>query len=122
MEKHLEVMKQSLALLETVIDGLKHNQKLINEGKHDESILLFENTVQAFSTVERSFEGLPENLLTSESKEISIKVKNAIELVVDAYESKAYGKVQEILQFTLIPTYNKWKSGLEDNFQRYLIS
>ncbi len=115
-------MKQSLALLETVIDGLKHNQKLINEGKHDESILLFENTVQAFSTVERSFEGLPENLLTSESKEISIKVKNAIELVVDAYESKAYGKVQEILQFTLIPTYNKWKSGLEDNFQRYLIS
>lgn len=56
MEKHIEVIKQSMNLLETVKEGLQHIQKLSHEGKYEATIQLFENVVFAFSTVEKSLD------------------------------------------------------------------
>lgn len=40
MDKHIDVMKQSLELQDTLMEGLKHIQIQINEGKYEDSILL----------------------------------------------------------------------------------
>ncbi|WP_339213811.1 hypothetical protein [Ornithinibacillus sp. FSL M8-0202] len=121
MDKHIDVMKQSLELQDTLMEGLKHIQIQINEGKYEDSILLFEEAVRAYSMIEKSLKGLPEGVLSDENIKLAEKVKVTIELVVSAYESYSYGKVQEILQFTLIPSFKKWKSELEKNFNQYLV-
>jgi hypothetical protein len=122
MEKYINDMKQSTELLETILVGLEHIQKLLGEGKVDYSILLFEDTVQAFSMIETSVEGFPSETVLEELPLLTDNVRNAIQLIVSAYESKNYAKVQEVLQFSLLPKYKKWKNNLNKMFNSYLLS
>ena len=56
MEKYIEVMKQSLELSETILEGLQHIQKLLSEGKSEQTIFLFEDTLVAYETIVRTIE------------------------------------------------------------------
>src|SRR5690625_1546206 len=122
MEKYISVMKQSIELLNTVQEGLEHVQALLKEGKFEESIPLFGDIVLGFSTTERTVVRLPEEILYEEVKTFTIKVRKALDLVVGTYETKNYYKMQEILQFTLLPRFKRWKDLLEEMFSSYLAS
>lgn len=122
MEKHIDVMKQSVELSETILEGLQHIQKLLGEGKFEETMSMFEDVVSAFSTMQQSLTPVTEKLENQEIDAKAIKVQADLELVVSAYEAKSHGKVQEIIQFTLTPQLKKWKEALEKTFQPYIIS
>ncbi|MFD1849058.1 hypothetical protein [Oceanobacillus bengalensis] len=122
MEKNTEVMQQSKELLQTVNEALQHIQNLLKEGKFESTITLFGDVVQAYSAVEGAVDHLPDELLSVENRELTTEVRNAIELIVSAYESKDYGKVQEVLQLSLIPRFSKWQEDLESVFEQYLVS
>ncbi|WP_077214806.1 hypothetical protein [Bacillus dakarensis] len=122
MEKHIEVMKQSLELSETILEGLQHIQKLLSEGKSEQTIFLFEDTLLAYETISKAI-----NLAVTELNNESISAKQAefsqaADLVVTAYEEKNYAKVQEILQFTLVPQFKKLKEELEQAFNPFVVS
>lgn len=122
MEKYIEVMKKSQELAETVLEGLQHIQKLIGEGKHEQSILLFEDVLLAYSTIGRSIDSAIRKLGNDNVSVQQADVSKAAELVVSAFEEKNYAKVQEVLQFTLIPQFKKLKAELEQAFQPFLVS
>ncbi|MGY0692118.1 hypothetical protein ACW2QC_04900 [Virgibacillus sp. FSP13] len=122
MEKYIDVMKQSTMLQETAYEGLQHIQVLLKEGKFEESIALFSETVQAFSSIEEAVIGLPDEILTEDSKSLTTEVRNAFNIVVSSYELKEYGKVQEVLQFTLTPRFKRWMEELVEAFTPYLVS
>ena len=122
MEKYIEVMKQSLDLSGTILEGLQHIQKLLGEGKIDETMALFEDVISAFAVVERSIEPVKEELHDHELEDKVKSVKGALEHVVSAYEVKNHGKVQEVMQFTFVPQFKKLKDELERAFRPYLIS
>lgn len=122
MEKHIEVMKKSLDLSETILEGLQHTKKLLSEGKHEQSVFIFEDILQAFATIGRTIAPVLKEL---NNESISLKqaeFSQAADLVVTGYEEKNYTKVQEILQFTLIPRFKKLKEELEQTFNPYLVS
>ncbi|KAF0825138.1 hypothetical protein V7200_17810 [Cytobacillus firmus] len=122
MEKYIEVMKKSQELAETVLEGLQHIQKLIGEGKHEQSILLFEDVLLAYSTIGRSIDSVIRELGNDTVSAQQADVSKAAELVVSAFEEKNYAKVQEVLQFTLIPQFKKLTAEFEKAFQPYLVS
>ena len=122
MEKYIEVMKQSLDLSGTILEGLQHIQNLLGEVKIDETMALFEDVISAFAVVERSIEPVKEELHDHDLEEKVKSVKGALEHVVSAYEVKNYGKVQEVMQFTFVPQFKKLKDELERAFRPYLIS
>jgi hypothetical protein len=122
MEKYINEMKHSTELLETILVGLEHIQKLLSEGKVEFSILLFEDNFQAFSMIETSVERFPSETLPEELPLLTDNVRNAIQIIVSAYESQNYAKVQEALQFALLPKYIEWKHELEKVFNSYLLS
>jgi hypothetical protein len=88
MEIYNDVLKRSTELLETVQEGLLHILKRLNEGHFEDTIYLFEDAVEAFSVIERSLNVIPKYLLNEDLSELTVKVKNAIELAVGAYELK----------------------------------
>ncbi|WP_106496600.1 hypothetical protein [Lentibacillus sp. Marseille-P4043] len=122
MEKYIDVMKQTTMLQETVYEGLQHIQALLKEGKFEETIALFSETVQAFSSIEKAVIGLPDDILTEESKSLTTEVRDAFKIVVSSCELKEYGKVQEVLQFTLTPRFQRWMEELNKAFMPYLVS
>ncbi|UCZ52687.1 hypothetical protein LGQ02_18045 [Bacillus shivajii] len=122
MEKYIDVMKQSVDLSQTILEGLQHIQKLQGEGKFEETMYLFEDVVAGFSSVEKSMQPLLKELNNDELEARMNSVKIALDLVVSSYESNNYGKVQEIMQFTLVPQFMKLKQELERTFETYLLS
>src|SRR5690625_3816885 len=115
-------MKQSTELLDTAYEGLQHMQKLFKEGKFEDTIPLFTNIVQAASSIESAIETLPKELLSDDIAVTRAKVIKALDIVVELYESMNYGKIQEVLQFTLIPIYKTWKQACDTAFRRYVVS
>lgn len=122
MEKHIEVMKQSLELSETLLEGLQHIQKLLNEGKSEQTIFLFEDTLVAYETIARTVESVVNELNNESIPAQQAVFSQAADLVVTAYEERNYAKVQEVLQFTLVPRFKKLKEQLEEVFKPYVIS
>ncbi|MCL7746704.1 hypothetical protein [Halalkalibacter alkaliphilus] len=122
MEKQIEVMKQSVELSGTIVEGLEHIQKLIGEGKVQRTIYMFEDVLLAYSTIEKSIEPINSKLESEQLGLATTNLKQTLELVVESYEEKDYGKVQGILQFTLIPQVKKWREELTSAFKPYIVS
>ncbi len=119
VEKYVDVMKQSVELSDTLLEGLQHIQKLLGEGNAEQTIYMFEDVLLAYSTIEGSIEPIKEELKNEELTTSAIKLKQTLELVVSNYEAKDYNKVQEVIQFTLVPQVKKWKQQLQGAFQPY---
>ncbi len=122
MEKHIEVMKISQELVETMLEGLEHIKSSISSGKFEQTIFLFEDVLIAFSAIEQSIEPF-KGKLEGHSVEADLEsLKKVLELTVASYEEKNYSRVQEIVQFSLGPQFKKLRSGLEEAFKPYLLS
>lgn len=123
MEKHLEVMKLNLQLSETLVEGLTHVQKQLNEAKYPEAIQLMDDVIGGFASIENSVGPVLGNMEQTNLVEEQIeKVRNNLEQVVTSFESQSYGTAQEIIQFTLIPNVKKLQAEMETLFARYLVS
>lgn len=122
MEKHLVVMKQSRGLQDTAYEGLQHMQLLFKEGEFEETISLFTNIIQATLSIEESLTTLPKEVLSEDIADGTEKIKRGMDIIVELYENKDYGKILEVLQLTLIPSYKRWNEATEIAFQRYLLS
>lgn len=118
----MEVIRISLDLSETIFEGLEHIQKILGEGKFEQTIFLFEDVLEAFSSIERSIEPIIKKVDREALDEQLVSVKNALEIVVSTYEEKNYAKVQEVMQFTLRPQFKKFKAKIEEVFNPYLLS
>lgn len=122
MEKYIDVMKQAVELSGTMLEGLQHIQKLLGEGKFEETMYLFEDVISAFSTIDLSIVPVIEILDNHVINERSKKINRALEHVVSCYEVKSHIRVQEAMQFTLVPEVKKWKEELDKAFQPYIVS
>ncbi|MED4461198.1 hypothetical protein [Metabacillus fastidiosus] len=120
METSIDIMRQSLDLQETVLEGLEHVQKQISEGKFEDTISLFRDIVQAFFSIESSLKCLPDQILIDEV--IIDNIRGSLNIAVNAYESKNYMNVQEVIEFKIIPMYKEMKIQLEQTFNPYIIS
>ncbi|WP_066290399.1 hypothetical protein [Bacillus sp. FJAT-29937] len=122
MEKYIEVMKKSLELSETILEGLRYIQKLLSEGKSEQSVFMFEEVLQAYATIERNIEPVVNELNNESISAKQAEFSHTANLVVTAYEEKNYAKVKEIIQFTLVPRYKRLKEELELAFNPFIVS
>ncbi|MBU9722283.1 MULTISPECIES: hypothetical protein [Bacillaceae] len=122
MEKYVEVMKKSQELVDTMVEGLEHIQRLLSEGHEAQTVYLFENVVLAYTTIEKSLEPIQAEIKNEELQSVTKNLAHVLELVVDSYEAKDYGKVQEVIQFTLTPQVINWKAVFESAFKPYIVS
>ncbi|GAE94582.1 hypothetical protein JCM21714_3753 [Gracilibacillus boraciitolerans JCM 21714] len=122
MEKQYEIMQQALVLAETLQEGILHIQTELNQSNFSNTMYLFEDVVHAFSSIESANKQLNESVISEELFEQTDKVKKAIELVVNQYELGNKGKVQEILQFNLLPAIKRWRTTMEQSFHPFILN
>jgi hypothetical protein len=122
MEKYTEVMKQAIELIETMQEGIGHIRTQLNKGQYEQSVILFEDVMIAYATVERSLTPVLEGWGNEDVTPEMLKLRQSLEFIVSAYEQREYGKVIEIMQFSLIPQVKTWKEELEKAFHPYIVS
>lgn len=122
MDKYIEVIKKSIQLSDTILEGLEHITKLLNDGKHEQSVFLFEDVMEAYTSIRTATEPIVKKLKSETVREKQVDIENVIVQVVSEYEKNNYLKVQEIFQHELVPKYKTFKEELEKLFEPYLIS
>lgn len=122
MEKYIDVMKQSVELSGTMIEGIEHIQMLLEEGKYEDSMYLFENVVAGFLSIEHSVTPIIETLENNGIEARSKQIKESLELVVSAYEVRNYDKAQEVIRNTLTSHCKEFRQELEAVFSPFLVS
>ncbi|ADC49184.1 hypothetical protein BpOF4_05610 [Alkalihalophilus pseudofirmus OF4] len=122
MEKYRDVMEQSLDLVKTMVEGTHHLQLLLNEGRFEQGIILFEDIMKAYAAIERSIAPVVEEV---EGEEICVqlgKVRESLELVLTHFEKKEFGRVKEVVQFNLLLQLKKVEADSSTAFSKYLVS
>ncbi|SES30130.1 hypothetical protein SAMN05518684_11522 [Salipaludibacillus aurantiacus] len=123
MERHLEIMKQSLQLSETVVNGLIHTKTLLSEGKRPEAMQMLDDILVSYESVERSVTPVLAEMDMAEAEEVQgyfTNVQKGVNAVVTGLEAEKYEKVEEVLDSTLIPQFRKLNDDLKKAFQPYL--
>ena len=123
MENYLNVMKQNLSVIDTMMEGLVHVQKQLNERNYPEAVQLMEDMVIGFTASERSTRPVLKNIdNTVDVEKYFTDVRANLDLVVTHLENRSHARLQEIFQFTLIPNVKKLQRKLEQHFQPYVLS
>jgi RNA binding exosome subunit len=122
MEKQIDSLKRTIELTETCLEGIEHIKKRLNEGHFENAINLFSDIVEAYYLMERLIQSLAIQLPTNQLEERTISLRKAFEHSASAFEKNDWKKSQEIIQFTLLPAYKKWKSELGQALSVYTFS
>ena len=116
-----DLANRLLELAETGLEGLEHVRDQIGLGNYEQSMSVFTDVVHAFSEIEgvlrstyQSEQGSDDLLSVTDS------LKDGFDWMVKAYEER--GRLQEIMQLTLIPRYKSWQEELEKSLSRYIVS
>lgn len=115
-------MKRTVELSDTCLEGLEHIKGSLNEGRFEDTIQLMNDVLLAFSQMESSIQSILPELPSNHIESMTNILRNTFDHAVTAYEKGQGGKVLEIFQFTLLPTYKKWKDEVDKTFHPYLVS
>ncbi|GEK59095.1 hypothetical protein CHL76_11420 [Marinococcus halophilus] len=116
-------MKQNLNVIDTMVEGLAHVQKQLNERNYSEAVQLMEDMIIGFTAVKRATRAVLKNIENTGGAEKCFNhVHENLNLVVTHLENHSYTRLQEIFQFTLIPNVKKLQRELEQLFQPYVLS
>jgi len=122
MEKHVDVMKWSLELSDTIIKGFQHTQRLIRDGQFEQAITMFEESLKGYAQLEESVRPV---LIDLEGTDIESQIERAqmkAHLIVHAFGNGDFSKVNEILQFTMIPLFKSLTKSMNQSFSPYVVS
>jgi len=122
MEKYLEIIRRTIELSETCLEGLEHIKGKLKEGQFTETIPLMNDSVIAFSQMEKSLQLIFSTLDSNYLESLTHSLQTAFDHTVTVYELGQLGKALEIFQFTLLPSFKKWKNEIEVVFHPYLVS
>lgn len=117
MEKYLDVMNGILDLSDTVVDGLKHIEKQLDEIRYEESFAMFYDVVEGISSIESSmntfYDKLPENKLNVYMDEM----KKEISLVITCYQNSEMKDFKTGIKSKVLPSYINWQNEIKRVFQ-----
>ncbi|OBZ10275.1 MULTISPECIES: hypothetical protein [Bacillales] len=122
MDKHLDTLNRTIELAETCLEGIEHMKKRLNEGYIEDTITLFKGIVEAYYHMEILLQALSAVLPANQLKELTLALRHALEQLTSAYENNEWNSIQEIIRFTLLPAYKKWKSEIAQAFSSYTYS
>lgn len=114
---HNKQLQQVDNIFQTLIEASEHFQKLIKEKELTQSIFIFSSIVEGFGAIDS-------NLTTSHNEEWGknkSKIENHLLQIAQLLEQGNLLKINEILQFSLIPNFKKLRkeitNSLDDNME-----
>ena len=116
-----DLVKRLLELAETGLEGLEHVRDQIGLGNYEQSMSVFIDVVHAFSEIEDVLKSTYQPEQGSDDLlSVTDSLRDGFDWMVKAYEER--GRLQEIMQLTLIARYKAWLKELEQSLNRYIVS
>ncbi|HEY2492064.1 MAG TPA: hypothetical protein VGI33_03930 [Paenibacillus sp.] len=122
MEEYAEVMRRTLDLAETCIEGLRFISNRLDEGLMEETVYLLEDVLYGFCQITNSIHILEVFLEDHELVDITTKVELAIQDIVFTYECEDINSASSRMNGLLLPAFNSWNEGMISTFHPHILS
>ncbi|MDD2511038.1 MAG: hypothetical protein PHP26_09900 [Syntrophomonas sp.] len=119
MEFLYETAGQIVELSRTIKEGLIHINERMDEGKLKETIFLFEDVLEAFSSIEIPIQPVLQADNMDELQEATAELKRSLEMLAQAFEANDLEKARAEISQSLIPSYSRWQLHLEQSLKAY---
>jgi hypothetical protein len=122
MEKYIDVMRHMIELSHTCLEGVKYIQNHLSQGCLDCTVLLLEDFVHAFYSMDQSLNPMLTLFDSQHFEDMNLSVWDSIDSVVSAYEKDDESRALQLINAQLLPELIKWRSELEHTFYPYILS
>lgn len=112
MEEYVEVMRRSVELAETCMEGLYHIRARIQEGMFEETMYLFEDIVYGYCQIAEFLPALDSFLTDDRLGVITCEIEEALHSMLTAYEYCDINKAAYIVNNQLISGFQLWSREL----------
>ncbi|ABI67583.1 hypothetical protein [Syntrophomonas wolfei] len=119
MEYMYEVAGQIIELSQTIKEGLIHINEKMDEGQLKETLYLFEDVLEAFSSIEIPIQPVLQADNMDELQGATAELKKSLEMLAQAFEANDLEKARAEISQSLIPAYSRWQSELEQSLKAY---
>lgn len=119
MEYMYEVAGQIIELSQTIKEGLIHINEKMDEGQLKETLYLFEDVLEAFSSIEIPIQPVLQADNMDELQGATAELKKSLEMLAQAFEANDLEKARAEISQSLIPSYSRWQSELEQSLKAF---
>lgn len=122
MGDFFDVVKGSLELSATLLEGMEHIQAQFDAGHYEAVLPLFQDAVQAFIAIQEAIQPVLIQLPAHRLESLAELIRGSLEQTVLAYEQNNWWAASELMQNQLLPGFLSWKGELERCLGSYIAS
>ncbi len=112
MEKYTDVIRRTLDLADTCLQGLEHAKNRMREGRFEDGIIMLHDAVSGYCQMEKALIPVLANLPGNKMGPSGAALRNALDSVVSVQEKGERAKALELMHFSVVPAYQKWQAAL----------
>lgn len=122
MDKYLDVIRKTLQLSETILEGLTYIQANLDLGEFEKTKTMFTDVIEGIYQIQQSISAFLSELPANEIAKLNGKLKNSLDGVVSAYEQKKAAQLKEKMEEELLPVFEQWQEELRRCLRPYLLN
>lgn len=122
MDKYLDVIRKTLQLSETILEGLTYIQANLDLGEFEKTKTMFTDVIEGIYQIQQSISAFLSELPANEIAALNGKLKNSLDGVVSAYEQKKAAQLKEKMEEELLPVFEQWQEELKRCLRPYLLN
>lgn len=122
MDKYLDVIRKTLQLSETILEGLTYIQANLDLGEFEKTKTMFTDVIEGIYQIQQSISAFLSELPANEIAALNGKLKNSLDGVVSAYEQKKAAQLKEKMEDDLLPVFEQWQEELKRCLRPYLLN
>jgi hypothetical protein len=113
MDKKVDIYKTMLALSETTLEGIEHIHIRAKEGRFEETADIFTDVADSFHEMRKALLWYYPEFEESALDLITQEVVGGMQLLLAAYEGDKDVRPLVVLQFSLVPGFQRWHMALQ---------
>lgn len=122
MDKYLDVIRRTLQLSETILEGLAYIQAGLKAGEFEKTKTMFAEVIEGIYKIQQSLSAFLSELPANEIAALNGKLKNSLDGVVSAYEQKKAAQLKGKMEEELLPVFEQWQEELKRCLRPYLLN
>jgi len=122
LDKYLDVIRKTLQLSETILEGLAYIQANLDLGEFEKTKTMFTDVIEGIYQIQQSISAFLSELPANEIAALNGRLKNSLDGVVTAYEQKEAAQLKEKMEEELLPVFQKWQEELSRCLRPYLLN
>ncbi|MBM7856049.1 hypothetical protein JOC37_002474 [Desulfohalotomaculum tongense] len=120
--RYHEIMKRTIELAETCLEGLEHIKLKLKEGNIETTVTLLRDVLNSYFVMEKSIQPIRSHILPNQLEKLEKTLRDDFDLIVSFYERGEIVKAAEVMELKLLPDYKRWHGELDRCLIPFLIS